>query len=318
MSGRRTLALAGRLAGHALRGQRLRLLTVEVTKRCNARCEFCDYWREPPGPELEDYAPIVRRFAPLVVTFSGGEPLVRRDFAEVVRKVRAADPAVYLSMVTNGALLTLERARELRAAGIDQLSISLDYPDERHDRARGIPGLAARVRGLLGPLAGAGFDAVSLNAVVKNDNLEHIPAIMDLAREAGVHVGFSAYCTIKKAGRDDLLVAGGNRGRLRETVRLIKEAKRRHRITRSSDYYLDRLEEYFAGAGIAGCEAGIRFAQVTPAGRIKPCSELPEVCDWRDYDPRAARPVSCTSCWYSCRGEAQAPVTWRRVRELIG
>jgi MoaA/NifB/PqqE/SkfB family radical SAM enzyme len=316
VTGRRALALAARLGRHALRGQRLRLLTVEVTKRCNARCEFCDYWREPRGPELDDYAPIVRRFDPLVVTFSGGEPLVRRDFPEVVRRVRAADPDVYLSMVTNGAVLTVERARELREAGIDQLSISLDYPDERHDEARGIPGLAARIRGLLGPLAGVGFDAVTVNTVLKEDNLDRIPSIIELARAHGVQVGFSAYCQLK-AGRADLLVSEANRPRLRETVRLIKEAKRRHRITRSSDYYLDRVEEYFAGASIPGCEAGVRWLQVTPGGDVKPCSELPVVADWRAYDPRRARPVSCTSCWYSCRGEAQAPMDWRRVRDLI-
>lgn len=316
MTGRRKLVLAARLAGHLARGQRLRLLTVEVTKRCNARCEFCDYWREPPGPELDDYAPIVRRFDPLVVTFSGGEPLVRRDFPELVRRVRAADPHVYLSMVTNGAVLTVDRARELKSAGIDQLSISLDYPDERHDEARGIPGLAARIRGLLGPLSGVGFDAVSLNTVLKNDNLERVPAVIDLARAHGVQVGFSAFCQLK-AGRGDLLVSEENRALLGDTVRLIKEAKRRHRITRSSDYYLDRVEEYFAGASIPGCEAGIRWLQVTPAGDIKPCSELPAVGDWRDYDPRRARPVDCTSCWYSCRGEAQAPVSWGRVRDLV-
>ena len=316
MRARRTLALAARLAGHVARGQRLRLLTIEVTKRCNARCEFCDYWREPAGTELADYAPIVRRFNPLVVTFSGGEPLVRRDFPEVVRRVRAADPDVYLSMVTNGAVLTVERARELREAGIDQLSISLDYPDERHDQARGIPGLAARIRGLLGPLAGVGFDAVSLNTVLKDDNLDRVPAILGLAREHGVQVGFSAFCQLK-AGRADLLVSEANRAQLRDTVRLIKQAKRAHRITRSSDYYLDRVEEYFAGASIPGCEAGIRWLQVTPAGQIKPCSELPVVAGWQDYDPRRARPVACTSCWYSCRGEAQAPVSWSRVRDLL-
>ena len=93
---------------------------------------------------------------------------------------------------------------------------------------------------------------------------------------------------------------------------------RRDRVTRSSDYYLDRIEEYFAGASIPGCEAGIRWAQITPSGAVKPCSELPVVADWRDYDPRRAQPVSCTSCWYSCRGEAQAPLDWRRVRELVG
>jgi MoaA/NifB/PqqE/SkfB family radical SAM enzyme len=312
----RKLALGGRSLRHVATGQRLRHLTIEVTKRCNARCEFCDYWREPRGEELADYAPIVRRFNPLVVTLSGGEPLLRPDLEAVIRRIRAADSAVYLALVTNGALLTAERAARLRDAGLDQLSVSFDYPDERHDRARGIPGLGARIRGLLPALAATGFDSVGFNTVIKNDNLEDIPAILEIARGAGVRVGFSAYCALK-TGDDRLLVSGENREKLRVAVAQIKEAKARHRITRSSDYYLDRVEEYFAGRTIHGCQAGISWIQVTPSGAIKPCSELPVVADdYRSYDPRRAAPVSCTSCWYSCRGESQAPLDLRRLRDL--
>jgi MoaA/NifB/PqqE/SkfB family radical SAM enzyme len=312
----RKLALGGRSLRHVATGQRLRHLTIEVTKRCNARCEFCDYWREPRGEELADYAPIVRRFKPLVATLSGGEPLLRPDLEEVIRRIRAADPWVYLALVTNGALLTVERARGLRDAGLDQLSISYDYPDERHDRARGIPGLGAKIRGLLPALAALGFDSLSLNTVIKNDNLEDIPAILELARREGVRVGFSSYCSLK-TGDDRLLVSGDNREKLRAAIAAIKEAKARHRITRTSEFYLDRVEEYFAGRAIPGCQAGISWIQVTPAGAIKPCSELPVVAeDYRGYDPRRAAPVTCASCWYSCRGESQAPLDLRRLRDL--
>jgi MoaA/NifB/PqqE/SkfB family radical SAM enzyme len=312
----RKLALAARALKHTASGQRLRHLTIEVTKRCNARCEFCDYWREPRGEELADYAPIVRRFDPLVVTISGGEPLLRPDLDEVIRRIRAADPPVYLALVTNGALLTAERAVRLRDAGLDQLSISYDYPDERHDRARGIPGLEAKIRGQLPALAAVGFDTVSLNTVLKNDNLDDVPAILELALRSGARVGFSAYCALK-TGDERLLVAGENREKLRAAIARIKEAKARHRITRTSEYYLDRVEEYFAGRAIPGCQAGISWIQVTPAGAIKPCSELPIVAaDYRDYEPRAAQEVSCASCWYSCRGESQAPLDLRRLRDL--
>ena len=312
----RKLALAARSLKHAVSGQRLRHLTIEVTKRCNARCEFCDYWREPRGEELADYAPIVRHFDPLVVTLSGGEPLLRQDLDEVIRRIRAADPQGYLALVTNGALLTEERAARLRDAGLDQLSISYDYADERHDRARGIPGLGAKIRGILPALAAVGFDTVSLNTVMKNDNLDDIPAILDLAVRAGVRVGFSAYCALK-TGDERLLVAGENREKLRAAIARIKEAKAHHRITRTSEYYLDRVEEYFAGRAIPGCQAGISWIQVTPGGAVKPCSELPVVAeDYRSYDPRRAAPVACASCWYSCRGESQAPLDLRRLRDL--
>ena len=70
----------------------MRHLTVEVTKRCNARCSFCHYWKEDPPRELDDYGALVKHFDPLVVTLSGGEPLVREDIADVVRGLRDADP----------------------------------------------------------------------------------------------------------------------------------------------------------------------------------------------------------------------------------
>ncbi len=311
------LALAWRWAGHTLRGNPLRHLTVEVTKRCNAKCAFCPYWREPRGVELDDYAPLVRHFKPLVVTLSGGEPLIRRDLEELTSRIRAADPHVYLAMVTNGALLTVERARGLRQAGIDQLSISLDYAGPRHDEVRAVPGLYGRIRDLLPELAGVGFDSLSLNTVIKNDNLDDIPEILELARSSGALVGFSSYCSLK-TGDEALHVEESKSERLREVLALIKRYKRVHRITRTSDYYLDLVEEYFARGGIPGCQAGRNWIQVTPAGEIKPCSEL-EVAesDWRRYDPRRARAVSCTACWYSCRGESQAPVTLERIRSLL-
>jgi MoaA/NifB/PqqE/SkfB family radical SAM enzyme len=313
----RTAGLAGRLLKHRLKGQRLRHVTVEVTKRCNARCSFCHYWKEDPPKELRDYGPLMSHFDPLVVTLSGGEPLLREDIADVVRGLRDTDPVVYIGMVTNGALLTVNGARELRGAGLDQLTVSLDYAGPRHDRVRALPGLYAKIRGLLPELARLGFDSVTLNTVIKDDNLEEIPAILDLALESGVHVGFSSYCGLK-TGSGGLMVSEANLVKLRDTIRLIRDYKRKYGVTRTSDYYLERVPEYFARGDIPGCLAGISWVQVTPSGEIKPCSELPVAAvDYRAYDPRAAAPVKCAACWYSCRGESQAPVTLQRIRELL-
>ena len=51
----------------------------------------------------------------------------------------------YSTLITHGGMLTAERAKSLWDAGIHQFNISLDYLDERHDNARGIPGLAAKI-----------------------------------------------------------------------------------------------------------------------------------------------------------------------------
>jgi MoaA/NifB/PqqE/SkfB family radical SAM enzyme len=311
------LSLALRWAGCLLKRQPLRHLTIEVTKRCNARCSFCPYWKEPRGRELTDYSPIVEHFKPLVVTLSGGEPLVRRDLFDIVGGIRCVDPRVYIAMVTNGSLLTVEGAEKLRRQGLNQLSISLDYADERHDKVRGIPGLYERIVGLLPGLAELGFDTLSLNTVIKNDNLDSIGRILELARANGVMVGFSAYCALK-TGDEELMVRESKGEELRRVIDLIKQYKRQYGITRSSEYYLDNVPAYFEDQEIRGCQAGRSWFQVTPAGEIKPCSELPvTTSDYRKYDPKSASPVSCTACWYSCRGESQAPVTLKRVRSLL-
>src|SRR4051812_38264223 len=120
-----------RFASNAMAGSSPRILYIEVTKRCNAFCDFCPYWKDHRRNELTDYTPIVEKMKPFCVTFTGGEPLLRRDIVEVVRKVNATPARPYTALLTNGWLLSPERARALRAAGLEQVSISVDYVGEQ-------------------------------------------------------------------------------------------------------------------------------------------------------------------------------------------
>jgi MoaA/NifB/PqqE/SkfB family radical SAM enzyme len=311
-----TLRLAARAARHKITRYPLVLTTIEVTKRCNAKCAFCSYWQEAPQLELEDYASIVRHFKPLAITLSGGEPLMRSDFAEVIRKIRAADRAVYITMVTNGWLLSKEKARVLREAGLNQLSISLDYADERHDAARVLPGLYAKIVSLLPDLALIGFEVLSLNVVIKNDNLKDVPKIIELARARGVKIGISSYFEFKnKVG--ELHVSEENMRELEELIAYLRQHKKKYRTISSSEYYLDHIAEYFKTHAIPGCRAGINWVQVTPAGEVKACSEFPVVqTNFAEYNPKKAPAKNCARCWYSCRGEAQAPVSLKRLKDI--
>ena len=314
-SKKRRLALAIRWLGHQLKRQKLKHLTIEVTKRCNAKCAFCPYWAEEQQEELRDFAAIVTQFNPLVVSLSGGEPLLRRDLIDLINKIRKADAVVYLSMVTNGALLTFQKAEELREAGLNQLSISLDYMGEKHDRERKIPGLYNHIKELLPELTPLGFDAITLNTVIKNDNLDHIPQILDFVEKTGISIVFSSYCSLK-TGDNQWMVSEQNLKKLQQTIELIKAHKRENNMVRTSFYYLERVVEYFRKGEVPGCQAGIKWLQVTPQGNIKPCAELAEIGDYRNVNLKSRQPVSCSTCWYSCRGESEAPINLRRVKEL--
>src|SRR3954471_22221786 len=92
------------------------LVHFEVTMRCNAKCGFCDYWKTPASAkadELTSFADAARFFNPMLITFTGGEPTLRRDLEQLVASVREAAGLSYITLITHGAMLSIERASAL-------------------------------------------------------------------------------------------------------------------------------------------------------------------------------------------------------------
>ena len=294
------------------------LVHFEVTLRCNARCGFCDYWktdRSARASELKSYGDAARFFNPMLVTFTGGEPTMRPDLEDLVAEVDRAIRLKYITLITHGAMLSPERAQSLWDAGVNQFNISLDYLDERHDRARGIPGLAAKILAAIPTMRERGIDNIRFNTVIKSDNLDQIVPIVRYAESAGVGVNFSVYTDAKNGnrayliGEPDLAVAA-------DVVQALLEFKRRRRgVITNSDYYLEQIPRYLRGEMREPCRSGIRTIHIDPAGYVKRCPDFPTDFHWRDF--RAYEPVSCNACYYACRGEAQAPLRLSRIRDVM-
>src|SRR5260221_7200584 len=81
-------------------------VSIEVTKRCNARCDFCDYWKITDKDELTDFTDVVRRFDPLVVVITGGEPMLRRDLVGIAKSIKDMRGFRYLTILTHGGFLS--------------------------------------------------------------------------------------------------------------------------------------------------------------------------------------------------------------------
>jgi MoaA/NifB/PqqE/SkfB family radical SAM enzyme len=226
------------------------LVHFEVTLRCNASCGFCDYWKTDPSAretELKSYADAARFFNPMLVTWTGGEPTLRRDLEALVAEVDGAIRLKYVTLITHGAMLSADRAKSLWDAGVHQFNISLDYLDERHDRARGIPGLSAKILAAIPAMRGRGIDNVRFNTVIKNDNLDQIVPIVRYAAEVGIGVNFSVY-TDAKNGNRDFLVGDRDFGAFDAVVRELLDFKRRRRgVITNSDFYLEQLPLYVRG-----------------------------------------------------------------------
>ena len=121
----------------------LRDLRISVTDRCNFRCTYCMpkeiFGREFHFLDRDDLLTFeeLARFATLAVELgvekvriTGGEPLLRRDLDRLIEMIAAIPGLHDLALTTNGSLLTADRARSLREAGLDRITISLDALDD--------------------------------------------------------------------------------------------------------------------------------------------------------------------------------------------
>jgi radical SAM protein with 4Fe4S-binding SPASM domain len=118
------------------------------------------------------------------ISFSGGEPLINRDFWPVAKK--AAEIGMYISIATNGTLITENIAKRLKEIGVRYVEVSLDspYPDI-HDEFRGIPGAWERaVRGIRNAKK-VGL-SVGIATTVTKINYKDMPEMIKLARELDV------------------------------------------------------------------------------------------------------------------------------------
>jgi MoaA/NifB/PqqE/SkfB family radical SAM enzyme len=209
---------------------------------------------------------------PCVVQVSGGEPLMREDLEEVVRNIKRPDGLPFTILVSNWSLMTEARYHALRAAGVDEFCVSLDFPDERHDDFRGHPGLFKHLDNIVPKLAAFGYDDILMNNCITADNVAEINAVADKAKEWGVNINYSAYTPRRTGCRSYFLESPEKLEIMRNQLgRLKKRMDSSHWIT-TTDATLEATKQYFETGGTPGCKAGLRWLVVTSDGYLQPCS----------------------------------------------
>lgn len=289
-------------------------LNIEVTIMCNAGCGFCDYWKVKQEDRLPDYVDVVNRVQPLYVTLSGGEPTLRKDLPDILYNLKTKTDIIFTSMTTHGGLMTYAKAKHLYESGLDAINFSLDFPDERHDAQRGLPGLFNHLCEEIPKIRTLPFRNVQLGTVLHNKNLEDVDAFLALGRRLGINNSFTAF-SYTKVGKKDFWITPERLPVLREKIALILDYKQRYGCINNSDFYLQTMPSYFENEHVDGCRAGEAWVQVTADGHLKVCSEFDPVMHYTEYNGPIPAP-DCSDCWFKCRGENQARFDLRRVREL--
>ncbi len=267
------------------------IVSWNVTRRCNLLCRHC--YLDAVGRARASAAELDTRralhaieqiagVAPAgMLVLSGGEPLLRRDLAELV--AHASAHGLLPVIGTNGLLVNERRSRELNSAGAAGIGISVDSarPDF-HDELRGLAGAWRGAWRAIRIARHAGL-TVSLHTTLFERNRRDLEALADLAEAHGAAALnlFFLVCTGRGQGQTDLSAAARE-----ETLDRIVELQRaRPRLlirARCAPYLRRRLGEAATdAAGVyaswsSACLAGRGYFRITPEGEVTPCPFIPE------------------------------------------
>jgi len=297
------------------------VVSFELTHSCTADCKHCDKGRIKPEPEgllrADDYRRLRAELKPMAVQLSGGEPLLRRDLEDIVRAVKEPTGLPYTILVTNGRLFSEEKYLSLRALGVNQFSISLDFPDPRHDEFRQSPGLYEHLSKLVPALAAHGHDDVALNTAITRENLTALRGIYERACQWGVNISYSAYTPLRTHSLEHYIQSGEDLALLRRTLDELLTLKAKNGRIANSPWTLSGIHDFFREGTIPGCKAGRRFMVVTPTGGLRPCSMFEDTYTSQKAILKEWVPKNeCGGCYVSIRSYLDASF-WTLLKDNV-
>jgi len=189
----------------------LRDLRISVTDRCNFRCVYCmpkeifgANYPFLPHTDILTFDEITRLARIFVshgvekIRLTGGEPLVRRNIEELVGKLVEIDGIHDIAVTTNGSLLSPKKARALRAAGLQRITISLDSLDDKVFKSMNDVNFpVAKVLQAIDNAVAADLTPVKIDMVVKRGYNDH--SILEMAnhfRGTGIILRFIEFMDV--------------------------------------------------------------------------------------------------------------------------
>jgi len=247
---------------------------LDVTYRCNERCEHCyldhDDHGEMTTAEIKDLLHQLADAGVFFLTLSGGEVLMRRDAFEIIEYARSL--LFNVKLKTNAVMIREKEAHRLRALGVEQVQISVySHRPEVHDGITKLPGSLKRTMAAVRLLREQGL-RVNMANVLMRSNRADTEGVQALAKDLGAHYTLDPTITPMMDGNTSVL---------------------RHRVDSSE------LSTYFHNPDLVGdvesfcapptavdeevleglpCSAGHTSCYISPYGDLYPCVQFPLTC----------------------------------------
>jgi len=286
-----------------------------LTYQCNLRCKHCYENAGQKRPELstDEAKQVLDKLSKLsgiglpALSLSGGEPLARKDFFELA--AYAKKRVGYLSIASNGTLITRDNAKRLKDVGVDYVEISIDGATPLvHDSFRGMPGAFEKAMDGVKNSLEEGVDTC-IATVLHRDNVDELGKLVGLSKQLGTRfMHFNYIPTGRAKSRVELDLTPAQRYQVLETIGkeiigLYMQKKEEELKLGKSDIKVDRFfstcpqyasvtkelshkqgenfmveAHYAAKQGVenvanflGGCGAGRLYCCLEPNGDIKPC-----------------------------------------------
>ncbi len=174
-------------------------------------------------------------------------------------------------ITTNGQLLNEKKYERLKEAGVDQFSISLDYPDERQNEFHHLKRNFEKLSELVSAITSRDHRDVVQACVVQSDNFRDLPKIADVAKKLGAAASFSTYNALR-TGKGHLLVqTKEDLADLEAVVDRLAAMQRDGYPIVTLEWTMRQMLHFFREGAWPKCRAGERFMIVNPWGKLTPC-----------------------------------------------
>ncbi len=265
-------------------------LTISVSYKCNSRCRTCNVWkRKADDLSAAEYDKIFSSIGKGVfwVTFSGGEPFLRKDLGTIIASAYGRCRPKIINIPTNGLLgrLVSEKSAQIARACPDSevvVNLSLDGVGKKHDNIRGVPGNFNRAMEAYQALRELRLPnlSVGVHMVISRFNVEDVPEFCDFVLD---ELKPDSYISEVAEERVELGTMGaGITPKARDYAKAAdyikmrtgkKSAKKVSRFTKAfrMNYYEYAKEVLRSKRQPIPCYAGFASAQISPEGDVWGC-----------------------------------------------
>ena len=257
-------------------------IQFNITFKCNQHCTYCGIYKENrPEMTTDQVCNMIDEFVEIGtsrLSITGGEPLLREDFTEVVKYARKK--GLFVSLATNGSLI------EKHIDGlkyVNSVNMTLDGPESIHDAQRG-KGNFKTVLNAIKLLKGLKIPVYIVSVITKN-NCDRFQEILELARSLDIRALMQPIFFSEQSHANNLkgyLNSKYDEQSMVETLDKLMHLKKNgdDTIILSNRYYSDVKKSILSGKKIRCCNAGSLFCTVSPDGRVAPCNLLVKDMRW--------------------------------------